>query len=74
MSAVGIPSMPLGNLVRANCSRIPAKSTNARAKPADVESANTTLSSKFISFCITIIASPRIVQLVVMRGKNTPNA
>ena len=37
--------MPLGSFVSANCSRIPAKSTNARPKPADVERANTTLSS-----------------------------
>ena len=74
MRAVGMPSMPLGSLVSASCSRIPAKSTRARPKPADVESANTTLSSKFISFWITIMATPRIVQLVVISGKNTPSA
>ena len=74
MRAVGMPSMPLGNFVSANCSRIPANSTNARPKPADVERAKTTLSSKFISFWITIMATPRIVQFVVISGKNTPSA
>ena len=74
MRAVGMPSMPLGSLVRASCSRIPAKSTSASPKPADVESANTTLSSKFMSYWITIIATPRMVQLVVISGKNTPRA
>lgn len=74
MRAVGMPSMPLGSLVRASCSRMPAKSTSARPKPADVDRANTTLSRRFISFWITMMATPRIVQLVVISGKNTPSA
>ena len=35
--AIGVPFIPFGTFVMASCSRIPAKITNAKAKPNAVE-------------------------------------
>ncbi len=51
-----------------------AKSINANPNPMAFAIANTTLSIRLYSFLITRIATPRIAQLVVIRGKNTPSA
>ena len=42
-STMDIPRIPFGMLTIANCSRIPAKTTNATANPTAVEKAYTTL-------------------------------
>jgi len=73
-SEIGVPCIPLGNFAMLSCSRIPANNIKASPKPNAVEIAKTTLSSRLKSFWITIIATPRIVQLVVIRGRNTPKA
>ena len=37
IKAIGVPFMPSGICVMANCSRIPANITNAKAKPNAVD-------------------------------------
>ena len=74
ISAMGIPCIDLGTFVRLSCSRIPANNVNARAKPKAVETAKTTDSIRLKFFWITRIATPNMVQFVVIKGKNTPRA
>ena len=80
-SAIAIPCMPRGIFDILKCSRIPAKMTRAKAKPKAVLIAYTTPVSRLGSSpwelyvpCATRIATPRIQQLVVIRGKKTPKA
>ena len=84
-SAIGVPSIAFGTLFMDNCSRIPANSTNASAKPMAVQTAyhkpvhrlgSAPPGSLFanISGVATMIATPRIQQLVVISGRNTPSA
>ena len=83
--AMGVPSIAFGTLFMDNCSRIPAKSTKARAKPIAVQTAYQSPVHRLgsappgnlfasISGVATMIATPRIQQLVVIRGRNTPSA
>ena len=80
--AIGVPCNALGTLANANCSRIPANNTNANAKPIAVAIANNIPVNKPGSAPIgnlyvplaTMIATPSKQQLVVINGKNTPNA
>lgn len=44
--AIGVPFMPSGMSAVSNCSLIPAKSTNAKAKPIAVDTANTVPSAR----------------------------
>ena len=74
MRAMGIPRIALGTSLKVSCSRIPAKMVRARVNPMAVDTAYTTDSTRLKSFCITKIATPSMAQLVVMSGKNTPNA
>lgn len=37
IKAMGVPFIPSGTCVMASCSRIPAKTTNAKAKPIPME-------------------------------------
>lgn len=74
INAIGVPFIPSGTLVIANCSLTPAKMIKAKAKPIAVEIAYTTDSIKLYSFWITKMATPKIQQLVVIKGRNTPNA
>ena len=73
-SAIGTPFIPLGTSDSVSCSRNPAKTTNANVKPTPLANAYIVPSKRPKSFCITKIATPSTQQLVVMRGKNTPNA
>ena len=72
--AIGEPCIPLGMETNSRCSRIPAKMVRASPKPRAVDPAKTTDSSKLYSFWMTMIATPKTAQLVVISGKNTPNA
>ena len=74
INAIGEPFIPLGMATSSRCSRIPAKIVRANPKPIAVEAANTKDSSQLKSFWITIMATPSTAQLVVIKGKNTPNA
>ena len=46
----------------------------ASVKPSEVAKPYTTDSSNVNCFCITSMATPNTAQLVVIRGRNTPNA
>ena len=72
--AIGIPCKGFGMLESDNCSRIPAKTINAKAKPIAVEAAKTMDCNRLYSFCITKMATPSIAQLVDISGRKTPNA
>ena len=84
-SAIGVPCIAFGTLLSANCSRIPAKRTSANAKPSAVAKAKSVpesnpysapagrLASSFFSSA-TMMATPRIQQLVVISGRKTPRA
>ena len=72
--AIGVPFMPSGTFVIANCSLTPAKIIKANANPIAVEIAYTTDYNKLYSFCITRMATPKIQQFVVIKGRNTPSA
>ena len=50
MSTMATPRMPLGTSASSSCSRNPAKTTKARAKPIAVDQAYTTLCSRLNSF------------------------
>ena len=73
-NAIGTPFIPLGTSDSVSCSRKPAKTTNAKVKPTPLAKAYIVPSNNPKSFCITKMATPRTQQLVVMSGKNTPNA
>ena len=74
MSAIGVPFTPSGIRVSDKRSLMPAKITIASANPIAVEIAYTTDCNRLKSFWMTTMATPRMAQFVVIRGKNTPNA
>jgi len=72
--AIGVPFMPSGTFVIANCSLTPAKIIKANANPIAIENAYTTDSNKLYCFWMTWMATPNTQQFVVISGRNTPNA
>lgn len=73
-SAIGVPFMPFGIFTRSICSLKPANKISAKPKPMAVEKEYTTASRRLYSFCMVMMATPKIAQLVVIKGRNTPNA
>ena len=73
MSAIGIPLNAFGTLLRASCSRSPAKRTIARPKPSDVENAYHAACPRLKSFVTTVRATPRTAQFVVISGRKIPS-
>ena len=77
---MGDPSIPFVNFTILSCSRMPANKTNANEPTAVARGKNSTgqqSCSAFERFVIAFVLPkwlPKIQQLVVMSGKNTPSA
>ena len=67
--------MPSGIFASSNCSRILAKTINAKANPIEFDIAKNTALIKLLFYKPKAkIATPKTAQLVVIKGRNTPKA
>ena len=72
---IGTPFIPSGMFASSNCSRILAKTIKANANPIEFEIAKNTAFIKLLSSNPNAnIATPKTAQLVVIKGRKTPNA